>query len=197
MPRLKLEEKLISSNVNDECSPQERKFVEALVSDPKWNLTKAAEVAGYKNPRVMGQKLVKRKRINLYLGHFLGKRRESAELTSDDVLRELAYALKRDPVDLVDEEGRFYTNLNEIPEKLRHCIDGIEVEQLYDDGEVVGHRIKFKFVPKASMIELAMKHLGMLDASGNNTGEKAKISWDEFLSSPERNDEKPSNVIDV
>lgn len=190
---VKQREKMVYANAaTKHLNERQRKFCEDLVASPDFNLKTAAEGCGYKNGSVAGSKMLKNEYCNAYIAHLIQTRSDKTELKAESVLKELMFCALRDPIGLVDSEGFFHTNLHDIPEALRRCIDAIKVKQTTDQDGNVSQTLDIKFVSKAAMIELAMKHLGLLDANGDatDTGQN-RLDWDTLL------EEGPNNVIDI
>jgi len=173
---------------------QQRMFCEELAADTNFNATEAARRVGYKNPSSTAGKLLKQRKIQAYLGKVLGDRQRRLQIQQDDVLRELAYIAMRDPIDLCDEDGYIIiNNLKDIPERMRRCIDGLEVVER--ENPITGEKtqqFKLKLVGKLGALELIMKHLGMLDSKGEGTGKSQPFDWDSLYGEPENLDEPDS-----
>jgi hypothetical protein len=159
---------------------QERFIVEfATVA----NSRQAALNAGYskKVAGVMGCRLLKMPAVVAALQKIKNKDERKLELTRETVLMELAKGLFRDPAGMENADGFVVTSLREIPPELRTIIDGFKVtQQLGDDGEgnyvPVSQKIEVKLVPKASVIDMGMKHLGAYAAEKQET--KVSLDWD-------------------
>tara|TARA_R110002020_G_scaffold376130_3_gene587283 strand:+ start:9269 stop:9898 length:630 start_codon:yes stop_codon:yes gene_type:complete len=194
---VKKRNKLINVNAHTKhLNEKQREFAEQLVASPRFSPKEAAEKVGYAHGAVAGSKLLKNEYVNAYVAHLIQCRSEVTELKAESVLKELMFCALRDPIGLVDEEGFFKTNLHEIPEELRRCIDAIKVKQTKTEdengNESIDQTLEIKFVSKAAMIELAMKHLGLLDSEGqaNNEGQN-RLDWDKLL------EEGNSNIVDI
>jgi phage terminase small subunit len=164
-------------------TPRQERFVVEYCLDR--NGQRAAIAAGYA-PKAAGitasKLLTKPKIIAAILG--VNKRDDKKlELTRERVLAELAKGLFRDPVGLQDADGFVVTDLRQVPPELRTIIDGFEVTQDLErdeDGvlQPVRQKIKVKLVPKASMVDMGMKHLGAYAAEKQVM--RVGIDWDEL-----------------
>lgn len=140
---------------------------------------KAAELAGYKNPGVAAAQLLKQDKVSRAIGKILNGVAKTKELEREEILKHLYWAVTRDPIDLVDEQGFFHTDLNKIPERMRACIDSFEVEQItdYQTGNII-QKIKVRMNSKLGAIDLAMKHKGLFAPSQTET--KVSFDWDQL-----------------
>jgi len=184
--------KMVHKNaMTKHLTENQKRFCEELVASTSFSPKEAAEKAGYKQGAVAGAKILKNPYANAYISDLIRIRSEKTELKAETVLKELMHCCLRDPIGLVDEEGYFHTNLHDIPEELRRAIDGIKVKQTRDEEGNMTQTLEIKFVSKASMIELAMKHLGLLDADGNGEEQLKRLDWDKLLEG------EPNNVIEI
>lgn len=170
------------TKVND-CglTPRQERFVVEYCVDR--NGQRAAIAAGYskKVASVTASKLLNKPLVIAAIMKVNSRDEKKLELTRERVLAELAKGLFRDPVGMENAEGFVVTSLREIPPELRTIIDGFKVtQQLADDGEgnyvPVSQKIEVKLVPKASMTDMAMKHLGAYAAEKQET--KMSLDWD-------------------
>lgn len=161
---------------------QQKMFVCALLNDPQFRPLQAAIKAGYATPHSAGTRLMKNRNVAKVLAQEQKKRINRTKLSADRLLEELAYIALRDPLDLCDADGHIVIDdLRNIPERMRRCIESIEVEQEVDPDtdKVVNQKIKLKLAPKTPALELAMKHFGMLvDRRAINLNTKVSIDWD-------------------
>lgn len=165
---------------------KQQKFIQEYLID--FCGARAAKAAGYKHPAVAACKLLNAKRYPLVARAIGAARRRDLEdlaLTRENILRELAYCLFRDPVDLCNKDGRIAINdLRELPPRVRRCIDGIKCKQYtLGDGTVV-QEIELKLVGKLGCIEMAMKHKGLLGIEKHEV--KMGVDWDSLLGSEEK-----------
>lgn len=161
-------------------SAKMRKFVEEYVVD--YNATRAAEAAGYKNPKHLGSKLLKHRDVAMALKVRETHSQKKNELKKQRIIEELALCVLRDPVDLVDSKGNFHSDIRKIPEHLRRCIDKFEVEQFIDKktGKII-QKIKVGLTSKLAAIDMAMRHKGLFAPTEQNHTVRASLNWDELM----------------
>lgn len=156
------------------------------------NMSEAVRVAYPKrDPKravQQGCKLMKRPRVKNYLGKMLHTRLTKAGLTTDRILRHLEVGLFLDPLSLFEEVKELpgvyrVKSLDEIPQEVRSCINKIRTRLDPETGEP---DIYFEFMSKTKLLELAMKHLGLLKEAGLtlNLSAVGSVSFDQ-LCSPE------------
>lgn len=158
---------------------RQQKYVELLLVDPEMNTVRAAEGAGYKNPDVLGPRLRHLAHVAELIDEKVKERAARLEVKSDDVLRELLAVLKVDigrafgadgkilpmqPVTVKLENGK--EEVLEMPEDVRRAVGGVDVTELFagrdDERHQIGQVTKLRMLDKVRVIELAMKHLGMM-----------------------------------
>lgn len=172
--------KRVSSKTNpDLLTERETLFVREYLVD--CNQTAAAKRVGLKNPCSSAGKLMKLPRVQKAISKLIHDRAEKLEITSEKVLQELAYSVFRDPLDLCDPKtGQLIINdMRNIPKRMRACIEGIEVDSFRNEetGEV-RQKMKLKLTSKVQALDLAMKHLGLFEATEQNV--KVSIDWDQM-----------------
>lgn len=142
----------------------EQKFVMELLAAGDWNISAAVRKAypRVKNPSQYGQKLMERPRIKAILGKIVNDDMERLELKREDVLLQLWYCLTRSATDFIDEDGSL-RDIHDMGHRAQGCIDGIDIDEFIDNetGEITKRKTKLRLVPKASAIDMAMKHLGL------------------------------------
>lgn len=162
---------------------QERFIVEYCVH---FDGKRAAIAAGYstKTAQVTASKLLTKPRIAAAIQKVGAKDCKKLELTREKVLGELAKSLFRDPIGMENADGFVVTSLKEIPRELRVIIDGFKVfQQMEYDEEArvsrpVSQKIEVKLVPKASTIDMAMKHLGAYAPVETKNDNHLRLDWD-------------------
>lgn len=146
-------------------TPKQNRFVAEYLVDQ--NATQAAIRAGYpaRTARSVGAENLAKPYIKQCISEALERRNSRVEVKSDDVLRELLRVMSVDLGKAFDEDGRLL-NIREMPEDVRRAVAGFEVEALFEgagrDRMEVGTTTKVKMLDKVRAIELAMKHLGLL-----------------------------------
>lgn len=150
---------------NDQrLTPQQQMFVKHLLSDPSFNLTKAAKAASYKTPSQAANKLMKNPIINAAIGKALHNRLQQtqfSDLTAERVLLELGRIALADPRDICDDNGGI-RRLKDMPEDIARAISSIKVKHYLDDDGNPTTETEVKFWSKISALELLSKHMGLL-----------------------------------
>jgi phage terminase small subunit len=183
MPKTELLHRGPNQDDIDKLTDKQREFINQYLIHR--DSTKAAKAAGYKpgNASQQGAKLMSNPIINRVIGVRERKHGEEQDLKGSDVILQLFYCVTRNARDYVDEDGKIVTNVNELNDRACAAIDGIEqdVRIIYGpDGEIVGEQIKtkLKLVPKASAIDMAMKHKGLFDPEIER--EALELPWDKL-----------------
>lgn len=156
---------------------RERLFIREYLVD--MNQTAAAKRVGLKNPSTSAGRMLKLPKVQKAILAAINQRADKLEITGEKVLQELAYSVFRDPLDLCDPKtGQLIVNdMRQIPKRMRSCIEGIEVDafQNPETGEV-RQKMKVKLTSKMAAMELAMKHLGLIEPVAQNV--KVTVDWD-------------------
>lgn len=158
--------KINRRNIDRGLTTKELTFVLEYLKDR--DATRAARDSGYKHPSANSSKLLQRKDIQLVLGHYNKQIAEEYRVERNEILKQLAYCATRNGVDFVDENGNLIENLNDLPDRAKAAVDSIEqtvktwVTPMGDEMQEV--RTKLRLVPKATAIDMAMKHLGAYKA---------------------------------
>ncbi len=156
---------------------REQLFIREYLVD--MNQTAAAKRVGLKNPGTSAGHMMKLPRVQKAILKVINDRAEKLEITGEKVLQELAYSVFRDPLDLCDPKtGQLIVNdMRQIPKRMRSCIEGIEVDafQNPETGEI-RQKMKIKLTSKMAAMELAMKHLGLIEPVEQNV--KVTVDWD-------------------
>lgn len=142
---------------------KQRRFVAEYLVDH--NGSRAVVAAGYsKNqPSTQAAKLLKNPRIARIIGKIEKEDIEDLKLDRLEVLKQLYFALTRTLDDFCDESGRLVTDITKLSERAKNTVDGIE-QEIYTDHE--GNQTiknKLRLIPKAKIIEMAMKHKGLFE----------------------------------
>ena len=89
--------------------------------------------------------------------------------TLDEVLNIMADALRVDPLDMLDNEGKLKA-FKDMPKGLRRAVSSFEVSDVLFMGESVGTVQKVKFVDKARIMEMFLKVFGAYLEKPADTG---------------------------
>lgn len=146
-------------------NPKQAAFVLEYLKD--LNATQAAIRAGYspKSAASQAANLLKLPKVKDELALRMAGRAARVQVDADDILRELL-RLARVDIGEAFTEGGALKPLHEMPEDVRRCIAGIEVEDVWDGDSQsgrfkCGELRKVKFWPKVQCLELLGKHLGL------------------------------------
>ena len=141
---------------------KQRVFVEAYMID--FNGTKAARIAGYKDAKQQARKFLNGidfPYVTQEIGKLRQKQIDQLGIRREEVIHHVLTILRANPADLVDEDGVLVENLHDLPLGLQYRINGLEVQQHYDDkGNVVGQNIKLKLLNAERIIDMMNKILG-------------------------------------
>jgi phage terminase small subunit len=162
---------------------KERRFCLEYLVD--CDATRALMAAGYncKSKRMatnLSAKMLKKPHIRKVVGYFEQKSREDCEIRREEVLWNLLCCTNRDGKQFVDETGRLIgsviledgevvagKSINDLPDELTTCIDGIKQKRkvtIYEDGSTYEEvTTELKLVPKAAALDMAMKHRGLFE----------------------------------
>lgn len=148
-------------------TPKQMLFYNALMADKEFNIEKAAETAGYSNPKFRGQELMKNPHIMKMLGEAIHKRNNEYQVTAARVLEELVKIAMFNPQDLYDAEGELIA-IHKLPRHIAACISQWEntSSKTYSDPETKTESIekqhKIKGYDKLEALGMLAKHVGLL-----------------------------------
>ncbi len=152
----------------------ETRFIAEYLVD--YNASRAAKAAGYSSTSA-GTKLLAKPLIKQIIAAKERQIVKKLELTSEEVLKQLYFAATRSAADFCDSTGKIITNIHLLDERAQNTIDGIEQTVFIDAEGNETIKTKLKLVPKATAIDLAMKHKGLF-ASTKFEGEvKHTLNW--------------------
>lgn len=135
-----------------------------------WVGAEAVRLAGYKckHPDKMAVKILKRPHIKAYIGKIKRLDCKKFELKRHEILEHLASGALRDGKMFVNDKGVIHSNLNDLPDDVTRAIDSIKqkikTHVLSDGTEVVEVETELKLMPKATCLDMAMKHKGLFAA---------------------------------
>jgi len=170
-------------------NPRQALFVDAYLADRKRDATAAARKAGY-GPRGVGvqaHRLLASAVVRSAIDERLAKVHAKYQLTQERVTRELA-AIAFSNVDdyQVGDDGRV-TVRDGKPKRLTRAVASVKRRTTHStngDGETVTeHHTEYRLWDKPRALELAMKHLGMLNedaariAVGVNVSVNTRQRW--------------------
>lgn len=147
---------------------QRRKlFVEALLSNGE-NVTQAALAAGFapKSAASQGSRLLKNAKTRQLLDTRRAELLDTARITTETILENLAQALFFDPRKLLKEDGTPKA-LHELDAETAQALAGFELTEDFsgagDKRKLTGRKVKVKWLDKNAAREQAAKMLGMFE----------------------------------
>lgn len=158
----------------NELTPQQQSFIDALLSDASFNVTKAAERSGYSTPNKSGWRLMRKPAIQAAIGKARKERSDRTKIEVDDVLTFLRGALIQNPLALFKpgQNGEWTVkSLHEIPKEYGPFIEAVSIKS----GEV-----SIRLVSKSRALEACMKHLGLYRPIQVQTEQKLSFDWDKL-----------------
>lgn len=138
-------------------------FVDEYLLD--LNATQACIRAGYstKYAHVTGSALCKKPAVQTLIQERMAERCQRLELDQNRVLLEIARLAFNDPRRAFDAAGAMLP-VRDWPDDTAAAIASVKVNEIRDaDGRVVGETKEVKFWDKGKQLELAARHLGMLN----------------------------------
>lgn len=146
-------------------TPQELRFVDELLADPRCSAAvaagKAYPDASPDNYASLGYQAKNRPQVAAEIRRRLAPAMAKLGLERDHVLRHLASGLNYDVADAYNADGSFKA-LRDMPIDVRRQIESIEVEELTAGDLVIGKVRKVKFAPRRQYVELAARHHKLL-----------------------------------
>lgn len=137
---------------------RQAKFMSLLLADPTMNQTAAAFKAGYKNPRVIGHRLINHPTIQRAISVEVERRMERNRGKANMVFDYLLRILNLDPFEFfdIDPETKELSPrpVDELPSGIRKLVKSV----IHEKGELVGYEI----VSKEFALFMAAKHLGLI-----------------------------------
>ena len=122
---------------------------------------------------------------------------EKLELSREEILLQLYYCVTRSAADFCDEDGKIITNVNQLSERARNTIDAIEQDVYYDQEGNQCLKTRLRLVPKATAIDMAMKHKGLFAPQQIDVAtSRPVLDWSNLYGKPE-GVESPDEVGDV
>ena len=164
----------------DTLTPKQEMFCKEYLID--LNATQAAIRAGYseKTARSVGQENLTKPDIQERVQQLMEERSNRVQLEADEVMWELKNILQADLanyIEINEDTGAIRARgFDDMPEGASRAIQSIEEDRIIredNDGKqtTVHDKFKFRLYNKERMIELAMKHLGMLNDKLELSGE--------------------------
>jgi phage terminase small subunit len=167
-------------NGSNKLTDKQLMFVHELAADGSYNITKAAERAGFgKNSAILATRMLKtNKHVRAALGKVLYDRIERVKITQDDVLKYLDAVLFFNPLHWFrpSKDGAWLiTDPDEIPHEVGILIESMKVRSREDSEGNVTQEFEIKMVSKSAALALAMKHIGVEKAEITH-----RLDWDDL-----------------
>lgn len=140
-------------------TPKQQRFVEEYLKD--LNATQAAIRAGYsaKTASSQGERLLRNVDVSAALSEAQAKRSTKTGIDAEWVLTRLAHESLADVADLYDENGGL-KSVHDWPLIWRQgLVAGMDVEEIRENGAVVGVVRKVKLSDRIKRIELIGRHI--------------------------------------
>jgi len=164
-------------------SDKRRVFVAAYTIH--YDATKAAREAKYKNPAIIGARLLKDPRVARAIGRIQQRNMKQCVLTREDILQELSSFAKANIIELFDPDSHTFRvrdirKLRELPESLQRCIQTFKAKYRTNEyGKEVVDYIDCKLVDKLGSIKALMEHFGMFAPQQHEI--KHSVDWDSMF----------------
>lgn len=176
-------EEFVPATAYESLSLDHQRFVDEYLIDQ--NATRAYmrcpgyAGAAYESARTLGAKLLTNVRIKAAVAERQAATRKRLELTSDNVLRQLARMAFVDLKGLYRGDGSLRAP-HELDDDTAAAVQQIEVVEEFgkDDGgnrSLIGYTKKVRLVDRKGATELAMKHLGLLKERVEITGHESLL----------------------
>jgi phage terminase small subunit len=91
------------------------------------------------------------------------------------VLREYARIAFADIAQAYDADGNLLP-VQQMPEDIRRVLTGVEIAELFNEGEQIGRLKKVRFAPKVPALDSLAKHLGMFQDGNTAVGVSLQIT---------------------
>ncbi len=144
-------------------SAKQKTFIEEYLLD--LNATQAAARAGYsrQKPACAGYKLLNNPEISAAIAERMAERARRLQLSQDQVLSEIARVAFNDPRLAFDANGALLPVQSWSPD-LAAAVASVKVHEIKAaDGTLSGVIKEIKFWDKGRQLELAARHLGLLN----------------------------------
>jgi phage terminase small subunit len=134
--------------------------------------TQAAIRAGYSagTAHVQGSRLLSNVKVREAIAKAQAKAAGKVEVTIERVLKEYARIAFADIAQAYGADGKLLP-VSEMPEDIRRALIGVEIAELYGDGERIGQLKKLRFAHKVSALDSLARYLGMFqEGAGASPG---------------------------
>lgn len=157
-------------------TPKQQRFIDEYMID--MNATQAAIRAGYseKTAQEQSSRLLSNVMVQQAVNEAKHNRSERVMFDADEVLRAHVDIHRMDVADILDDNGAVLP-LQQWPKEWRQNVSSFEVQELTQDGVVIGHLKKLKWPSKLDNLKLLGQHVSVgayseqLQASIKHSGE--------------------------
>jgi len=143
-----------------------------------FNATQAAIRAGYsrRTAASQGQRLLKSAAVGNAIAQAQARLLKKADVSVENVMKEIANIAFLDPGQLVDERGALLP-INQMPEEVRRGLTRLEIKELfdYDRGKThIGRRYKLGFTGKIEALAILERYLHLFPQTSEVAGKDRK-----------------------
>lgn len=166
---------------------KQKLFVECYLADNEMNATKAAKKAGYTGTAAAA-KLMLHPGVQAEIGKAIKLRIDECRIEASSVLRHLQNALYLDPLDLFEpsEDGSFRVrSLEDVPVEVRRCVTKLKAKTVVDQEGNATTYVEIELMSKDKAMELALRHLGLLNDKKEVTVKPGEAILDALLEAVE------------
>jgi phage terminase small subunit len=192
MPKI-LNKRRIRGTKSSDLSDKQRLLADAYLANG-CNATKAAKEAGYKNPGIMGPRILQKPAVKKYLQAQGNKLITEKELRAEDIIRQLTRILTFNVMKAFKSGGGggFMEVTEEqydiIAEAIGDCVTEVKTvvkgkEIITKDGDLIQEKeTKFllKLMSKERAIEIMAKYFGLL-IDKVDTQQTVNINWNDMF----------------
>jgi phage terminase small subunit len=146
-------------------SPKQQAFVREYLIDlvASQAYIRAGYAARGNAAETAAARLLRNVQVQAAIAEGMAARQARVKIDQDRVLLEIARLAFSDPRKAFDRTGNLLP-IQEWPDEVAAAVASIEVDEIADkDGNVLGHTKKIKFWDKSKNLDLAARHLGMLN----------------------------------
>lgn len=159
----KLSKKTRKQKLDDRLTGSQLEFVNYLLGEAHFNAKLAAEMAGYKCPAVMGNKLLNKEPIQRAVQYRMNLKQAQSELTIEYLDKKTVTILEADPLDCLERssDGTLWCkDLQQVPPELRKCINKVKCVKTYDHEGNPEVRYELELMDKTAALNIGYRRLG-------------------------------------
>ena len=187
-------------NAKDEgkLNARQRMFLAEMRSDPTMSPAVAAKRSGYKNPGVMGSKMMNNPIIKRAISALIVRQEMRLQRDGDELVERMWETEDFDPIEIFksNPDGSItLRQFEDMPAKARRQITSIKVRERRrptEDGDEVETDVEVKWIDKLKNREYLAKHHGIIEQVGSG-GAKDGVTIN-FLADFRAKVENPDSV---